>query len=78
MFILSVINFLHNSTFAGNLCVDLILESSRTFEYAAGPGSVSPTNSSVKANYAGSLMNMREFGIRIVNSYPIVIASERM
>ncbi len=65
MFILSVIDFLHNSTFAGNLCVDPVLESVTEFEYAAGRGSVSPTNSSAKANYAGSLMNIREFGIRI-------------
>ncbi len=52
----NIVDFLHNSTFAGNLCVDPVLESSRTFEYAAGRGSVSPTNSSAKANSAGSLL----------------------
>ncbi|WP_342278430.1 cation:proton antiporter subunit C [Candidatus Tisiphia endosymbiont of Myopa tessellatipennis] len=50
------IDFSHNSTSAGNLCVDPVLESSRTFEYAPVLRSVSPTNSSAEANYARSLI----------------------
>ncbi len=53
-----IIDFLHNSTSAGNLCVDPVLESSRTLEYAAVLCSVSPTNSLAEANYARSLMKV--------------------
>jgi|GEM_PF-4415962 len=45
--ILHIIDFFGNSTSRGNLYVDPVLESSRTFVYAAVLCSVSPSNSSL-------------------------------
>ncbi|WP_425361074.1 type II toxin-antitoxin system RelE/ParE family toxin [Candidatus Tisiphia endosymbiont of Stenodema calcarata] len=50
------IDLLHNSTSAGNLCVGAVLESSRTFEYAAVLRSDPPTNSLAEANSARGLI----------------------
>ncbi|WP_410521346.1 hypothetical protein [Candidatus Tisiphia endosymbiont of Myopa tessellatipennis] len=47
---------MHNSTSAGNLCVGTVLESSRTFEYAAVLRSGPPTNSLAEANSARGLI----------------------
>ncbi|WP_410520790.1 hypothetical protein [Candidatus Tisiphia endosymbiont of Dascillus cervinus] len=50
------IDLLHNSTSAGNLCVGTVLESSRTFEYAAVLRSGPPINSLAEANSAIGLI----------------------
>lgn len=46
----NLIDLLHNSTSTGNLCVIPVLCSSRTLEYVAGRGFVSPTNSLAGVN----------------------------
>lgn len=50
------IDFFRNSTSAGNLYVESRLESSRTFKYAAGRGSESPSNSLPEASFERSLI----------------------
>ena len=43
-------------TFAENLCVDTVLESSRTSKYAAVLSSESPTTSLAEANFERGLL----------------------
>ncbi|WP_410521686.1 diaminopimelate epimerase [Candidatus Tisiphia endosymbiont of Oplodontha viridula] len=66
---------LHNSTSAGNLCVDPVLESSRTLEYAPVLRSVSPTNSSAEANPARGLIYGKELSCKILNEHEIEVDS---
>ncbi len=54
------IDLFRNSTSAGDLYVDPVLESSRTLEYAAVRGEVSPSNPSAQASFEGGLISQKD------------------
>ncbi len=51
-----LLDFFRNSTSAGDLYVDAVLESSRTLEYAAVQGEASPSNPSAQASFERGLL----------------------